>query len=622
MLNASAIASKIPNTPCNSSSLGLGRLIILGTLLSSVVACAGINTSFLAKPIAEEPQALPTLSIAKDIDMVRLSGKLGTAGEIADIYERAAAIYGAHVIINELQLDESLPPAGWIDQVLYSAGSITHIDEFSLTASDGHLLVAGKVESPEVAETVSEFLSSAAGKSLSVSSDLSYPQIEEALIASSSPQHESTHSAAIPESVELAVAETSSEPPEVEFTVETTVIEPVIQPVDTSVEPVAQLAGPNAESAIQLSEPAVESVTGTPVAALFKSSTAVVSDNALPRASDAPEENAEEQLIAVTLPNNPTGSDSVIFESETPAAKINLPESAIAETLATQTQVAEPLIGTPVAALFKGSGKTMVSSDALVPAEEKITETVMVEAGESIAGVKVDIPENVAAGSIKNSPLLKDEPEQPAAAVKVATPATSLVVPQPGTPEKKIIGTPVSELGASAGKRPAPAAFGQPAENSGLLDDAPVPRLAAARTPASQNELMTDDADGDGVTDSYDECASRPGYPVNAKGCQVLDGYLKNVRFYGKTDKLTRRAMQSLDNVATVMQQHPQSKIAILSYTSNSGSPWELRGQARERARSVVGYLVNQGVEKDRLQAYAFGHMNGSGDQILIKEVD
>ena len=138
----------------------------------------------------------------------------------------------------------------------------------------------------------------------------------------------------------------------------------------------------------------------------------------------------------------------------------------------------------------------------------------------------------------------------------------------------------------------------------------------------SAGSVNADDRDGDGIANSIDECNSRPGYPVNANGCQVLDGLLKNVRFQGDGSTLTPEAMTSLNNVARVMNDYPAARIAILAYTSNFGSALETRGQARDRARSVVAYLINKGVEGERLEAYAFGHLNDSDDQIKIKEVD
>ncbi len=100
-----------------------------------------------------------------------------------------------------------------------------------------------------------------------------------------------------------------------------------------------------------------------------------------------------------------------------------------------------------------------------------------------------------------------------------------------------------------------------------------------------------------------------------------LNGHLKNVRFYGGSDKLTQRARTSLDTLAQALRAKPDTRLAIMSYTSNAGKPWELKDKARMRAKSVVTYLARQGIALDRLQGYALGHVNGSGDQIVIQEM-
>ena len=79
--------------------------------------------------------------------------------------------------------------------------------------------------------------------------------------------------------------------------------------------------------------------------------------------------------------------------------------------------------------------------------------------------------------------------------------------------------------------------------------------------------------------------------------------------------------MLSLNNIVEIMGEHPKSKIAVLSY-SQDGLPSEMRVQARDRAYSVVDYLVGQGIDPARLQAFALSHRQGISEQILIKEVD
>ena len=132
---------------------------------------------------------------------------------------------------------------------------------------------------------------------------------------------------------------------------------------------------------------------------------------------------------------------------------------------------------------------------------------------------------------------------------------------------------------------------------------------------------MVEDADADGVPDNADACVSRIGYPVNERGCQSLDGPLKDVGFIGESSDLSETAKSSLNIVAFTMIDHPASKIAVLSY-SKDGVPDLMREQARVRGFAVVDYLIAKGVNQSQLQAFALSHRDGMTNQIFIKEVD
>ncbi len=643
-----------------------GRKIIAAVLLSAVVGCA--QTSFLAAPDASTMMQAASLVIEKDIDLVRISGAFGSAGEIDLINQRAAAVYGAEMIINDLQLVESLAPVDWIDPVFDTAGSVTHVDAFKLAASDGQLIVGGNVASSGAAERVSELLSSAAGESLAVTSNLVYPQ-EELLIAVTLPQPDPS-----PEVLEQLQA-------------------PAMLTQLTAASEIADATqisslGSDALVAKSISSDAI----GTPIAALLAAVSsnspdqlpAALADTAEEPAFDdmpadvialdtaeepirvaplpVPEADALDLPVAQAHPLADAASEGVVVEiAELNIGAEDLPgqellEPAVVEDSAqindspvvamqdTVTEVTRPKFGTFISKFF-GSAKSAPVDDTVigtpVSALFKPVETVQDEMSEVVPVAVVAEPQGDAIVAVDEVtpvtavvPVAVEVPAElevksPDLAVAAIAPAVSasvssieLVVAERAMPK----GVPARVQAISVEPDMDTILINkvsQDADANALLGNLPKPEVAAAIAAKPLAEpLLIDDADGDGVMDHNDECDSRAGYPVDGKGCQVLDGYLKNVRFYGKTDKLTTRAMQSLDNLAEVMQEHPQSKIAVLSYTSNSGSPWEVRGQARERARSVVGYLVKKGIGKERLQAFAFGHMNGSGDQIMIKEVD
>lgn len=361
------------------------RSILLASVVVSVVACApSRNVAYDPVRPAEVMLATPTLMIKKDIDLVRLEGVLGSAQQVARVTALAAELFGAEMVINDLKTDLALGDAEWLGAVLQTAETMQDIDGFSLIAGSGHMTVGGSVDTHATASQIAQMASDLAGRTLAVSSTLSYP------IDTSTPN--------------------------------------MMADVDADVVSVVPATG--------------ISVEVVPLAAL------------------------EQQAVAVQQ-----------------ASLQSIPAVAMAQT-----------------------------------------------------------PESV------------------------------IVVP----------------------------ASMQQSEFSGEIDA---------------------DTDGDGIADIVDGCESRPGYPVNERGCQSLDGYLKDVRFYGDSDQLTDAAKGALDIIAFTMLDHPVSKIAVLSY-SKDGAPTLMRTQARQRAHSVVDYLIAKGVDQSRLQAFALAHRQGTTDHILIKEVD
>ncbi len=375
-----AVSAAINSVVKSNNSVSLAgrmtRRIVFVSMLGAVVSCAPRQFDGF-QPLQQLSE--PSLIISKDIDLVRLQGVLASAQEVESVHKQAADTFGAEMIINELQIDQVMARANWLDSVMRTAEQLQDVADFSLVAGAGQLIVGGDVDSKDTADQFAEMASDMAGLDLAVNSAFTYP--------------------------------------------------------------------------------------------------------------------AE------------------------------------------------------------------VQSDSLVGAE-------MIEAAQT------SFRDSLAEGVISDIVI-----EQPAVAM------------------------PQAELAA-------------------------IPAVAMVRTDAeprsdlSPASLNLADSDGDGVPDSRDECQSRSGYPVNEGGCALLGGYLESVRFYAGTDQLTEVAQNSLDGIAGVMQDHPVSKIAVLSYGKASGTEEESRVQARKRAFSVIEYLVSKGVEKNRLSAFALGGREGVRDQIMIKEID
>jgi len=125
------------------------------------------------------------------------------------------------------------------------------------------------------------------------------------------------------------------------------------------------------------------------------------------------------------------------------------------------------------------------------------------------------------------------------------------------------------------------------------------------------------DRDGDGVPDRVDNCPDEPG-TVENQGCQnaqlVIIGLgqleiLEKVYFKSGSHKLQKRSFALLDNVAEVLNAHPEIElIRIEGHTDSTGKLKYNMRLSKMRATTVVRYLVGRGkVAKERLIPEGFG---------------
>jgi outer membrane protein OmpA-like peptidoglycan-associated protein len=125
------------------------------------------------------------------------------------------------------------------------------------------------------------------------------------------------------------------------------------------------------------------------------------------------------------------------------------------------------------------------------------------------------------------------------------------------------------------------------------------------------------DRDGDGVPDRIDNCPDEPG-PVENQGCpekqhvvieesrlEILD----KVYFNLNSAELQRRSYAVLDNVAEVLNAHPEIRIIrVEGHTDSTGPAAYNMRLSQRRAESVVRYMVDQGqVSEERFVAEGFG---------------
>jgi len=112
------------------------------------------------------------------------------------------------------------------------------------------------------------------------------------------------------------------------------------------------------------------------------------------------------------------------------------------------------------------------------------------------------------------------------------------------------------------------------------------------------------DADRDGVLDDNDMCPDTPyGAKVNAEGCWVLQGIL----FDSGKWNIKPGMSPILDEVVAVFQTHPTLRVEIQGYTDSMGNANYNKTLSANRAKAVMAYFVQKGVNPKRLSAAGFG---------------
>jgi OmpA-OmpF porin, OOP family len=119
------------------------------------------------------------------------------------------------------------------------------------------------------------------------------------------------------------------------------------------------------------------------------------------------------------------------------------------------------------------------------------------------------------------------------------------------------------------------------------------------------------DTDGDGIVDAEDACVREPGErndDPKKSGCPkavVVEGEIKILeRIEFDTGKATIRPESDpvLEAVLKVLREHPEiTEVRVEGHTDNRGGKGLNKALSRRRAAAVVKWLVDNGVEKQRL---------------------
>jgi len=112
------------------------------------------------------------------------------------------------------------------------------------------------------------------------------------------------------------------------------------------------------------------------------------------------------------------------------------------------------------------------------------------------------------------------------------------------------------------------------------------------------------DSDGDGVPDYMDKCPNTPaGATVNEQGCWVPGRVLFDFSKWA----IKPHAYPELNAVVKLLEENPDLKVEIQGHTDNVGSAAFNQKLSEKRANAVMEYLVNKGIQAERLSAKGYG---------------
>ena len=150
-------------------------------------------------------------------------------------------------------------------------------------------------------------------------------------------------------------------------------------------------------------------------------------------------------------------------------------------------------------------------------------------------------------------------------------------------------------------------------DKDGLLDaDDKCPNEAG---PKENGGCPDKDKDGDGVVDRLDKCPDQPG-PADNDGCPKPKFIVvtkekielkQKVHFATNKSTIYPDSFPMLTEVAEVLKSRPEIKVRIEGHTDSRGTLKHNMKLSDDRANSVKTFLVEHGVDAERMEARGFG---------------
>lgn len=130
------------------------------------------------------------------------------------------------------------------------------------------------------------------------------------------------------------------------------------------------------------------------------------------------------------------------------------------------------------------------------------------------------------------------------------------------------------------------------------------------------------DTDGDGVTDSKDQCKATPAEnKVDSQGCTIFNEENDELNLHVKFDNskaiVKAEYLANIKAAAEFLKKYQHTSLAIIGHTSSQGSAAFNKKLSQQRANAIVNVLVNEfGIDASRLTA------KGMGEEALLNPAD
>ena len=149
-------------------------------------------------------------------------------------------------------------------------------------------------------------------------------------------------------------------------------------------------------------------------------------------------------------------------------------------------------------------------------------------------------------------------------------------------------------------------------DGDGVPDN--VDKCPTVKGPKENGGCPWPDRDGDGVADKDDKCPDVKGTVAN-NGCpEVSDETIKKLNAYAKTilfnsgkASFQKQTFPVLQSITAILKEYPNSRFSIEGHTDSDGKDAFNQKLSEERAKAVKDYLIENGIDSDRLSSIGYG---------------